>query len=83
MGVTATAAQIFLTRAYAHAPAAQVGPFIYSAVVFAGLLDWLVWRRLPDLATVAGSVLVAAAGILALRQRPPAEIAAATEAAGV
>ena len=56
-----------MTRAYAHAPAAQVGPFIYSAVVFAGLMDWWLWGRVPDAAFVAGAVLVGAAGILALR----------------
>jgi drug/metabolite transporter (DMT)-like permease len=70
MGATATAGQLAMTRAYAHAPAAQVGPFIYSAVVFAGALDWLFWRRLPDGFTVAGSVLVAGAGILTLRLSP-------------
>jgi len=69
LGILATLGQIFLTRAYAHAPAAQVGPFIYTTVVFAGLLDWLVFgrRALPDAAFVVGAVLVCAAGILALR----------------
>jgi drug/metabolite transporter (DMT)-like permease len=70
MGVTATAGQLAMTRAYAHAPAAQVGPFIYSAVVFAAALDWVFWRRLPDAFTVAGGVLVAGAGILSLRLNP-------------
>ena len=76
MGVTATLAQLALTRAYAHAPASQVGPFIYSSVVFAGLLDWLLFHKLPDAFTVAGGVLVAGAGILSLRLSParrPAE----------
>jgi drug/metabolite transporter (DMT)-like permease len=68
-GLFATLAQLFLTRAYAHAPAARVGPFIYSAVVFAGLLDWMVWGRLPDRLSLCGTALVVAAGILALRLR--------------
>lgn len=67
LGVLATLAQLLLTRAYAQAPAAQVGPFIYSSVVFAGLLDWWLWGRLPDALFVAGAALVSAAGILALR----------------
>ena len=67
LGILATLAQLVMTRAYAHAPAAQVGPFIYSAVVFAGLMDWWLWHRVPDAAFVAGAVLVCAAGILALR----------------
>jgi drug/metabolite transporter (DMT)-like permease len=70
MGATATAGQLAMTRAYAHAPAAQVGPFIYSAVMFAAALDWLFWRKLPDAFTVAGGVLVAGAGILSLRLNP-------------
>jgi drug/metabolite transporter (DMT)-like permease len=67
LGILATLAQLLMTHAYAHAPAAQVGPFIYSSVVFAGLMDWWLWGRLPDAAFVAGAVLVCAAGILALR----------------
>lgn len=69
-GVAATFAQLAMTRAYAHAPAAQVGPFIYSSVLFAGLLDWLFFRRLPDAFTVAGGLLVGGAGILSLRLTP-------------
>ena len=67
LGILATLAQLVMTQAYAHAPAARVGPFIYSAVVFAGLMDWWLWDRVPDAAFVAGAVLVCAAGILALR----------------
>jgi drug/metabolite transporter (DMT)-like permease len=67
LGILATLAQLFLTQAYSHAPAAQVGPFIYSAVVFAGLMDWWLWGRLPDAWFAVGAILVCAAGILALR----------------
>jgi drug/metabolite transporter (DMT)-like permease len=66
-GLLATAAQFSLTSAYSHAAAARVGPFIYSSVVFAGALDWLFFGKLPDLLSVAGAVLVAAAGALTLR----------------
>jgi len=70
MGVLATAGQLFLTRAYAQAPAAQVGPFIYSAVVFAAVFDGWLWGRWPDRLTAAGAVLVCAAGVLTLKWRP-------------
>jgi drug/metabolite transporter (DMT)-like permease len=71
MGALATAGQICLTRAYACAAAARVGPFIYSGVVFAGVLDFIFWRTLPDRGFVAGALLVSAAAILALRLRTP------------
>jgi drug/metabolite transporter (DMT)-like permease len=72
MGLLATAGQLFLTRAYAQAPAAQVGPFIYSSVVFAAAFDWLVWGKLPDALSAAGSLLVVTAGVLTLRAVPAA-----------
>jgi drug/metabolite transporter (DMT)-like permease len=70
LGLCATLGQLLLTRAYSYAPAAQVGPFIYSSVVFAGLFDWIFWQALPDLWFVAGGVLVVVAGVLTLRARP-------------
>jgi drug/metabolite transporter (DMT)-like permease len=50
-----------------------VGPFLYAGPVFAGLLDWLIWGRLPDRLFVLGAVIVVAAATLALRLRgaPP------------
>ncbi len=69
MGVVATIGQLTLTRAYLHAPAARVGPFLYAGPVFAGVLDWLIWGRLPDLPFVAGAAVVIVAATLALRLR--------------
>jgi drug/metabolite transporter (DMT)-like permease len=69
MGVLATLAQLCLTRAYQHAPASRVGPFIYASVVFAGLLDAWFWRHWPDAWFLAGATLVCLAGVLALRLR--------------
>jgi drug/metabolite transporter (DMT)-like permease len=70
VGGLATAAQLLLTRAYACAPAAQVGPFIYACVPFAALLEGLVLGAWPDPLSAAGAVLVTTAGVLALRERP-------------
>jgi drug/metabolite transporter (DMT)-like permease len=69
MGVFATIGQFTLTRAYLHAPAASVGPFLYAGPVFAGLLDWLLWDRLPDALFVVGAAVVILAATLALRIR--------------
>jgi drug/metabolite transporter (DMT)-like permease len=71
VAVFATTAQLCLTRAYSFAPAARVGPFIYAAVVFAGALDWAFYGRLPDPLSLLGTLVVGAAGVLALRLRAP------------
>ena len=70
LGTFATFGQLCMTRAYSHAPAASVGPFIYAGPVFATMLDWLLWGSLPDAVFVAGALLVMGAAVLALRMHP-------------
>jgi drug/metabolite transporter (DMT)-like permease len=73
MGLSATVAQLFLTRAYAHAPAAQVGPFIYACVPFAAFLDGVLFGLWPDALSIAGGILVTVAGVLTLRHMTPVD----------
>ena len=79
IGLLSTAGQILITRAYACAPAAQVGPFLYAIVVFAGLFGWTIWQEIPDWLSLAGTLLVVLAGILTIhlggrKTAPPAEL---------
>jgi drug/metabolite transporter (DMT)-like permease len=67
IGATAALAQALMTRAYAYAPAAQVGAFIYTGVPFAIALDWLRHGRLPDAAALVGATCICAAGVAMLR----------------
>lgn len=76
LGGCATAAQLCLTQAYRLAPPGRIGPFTYVAVVFGSAYGWLFWGEVPGPATVAGSALIIAAGVLALR---PGPVAAGTQ----
>ena len=76
IGLLGALGQLAMTRAYANAPAAQVGPFIFVGPVLAGIFDWLLWSVLPDRLFVAGAGLVVAAAVLTLRLAPPREIVA-------
>ena len=67
IGVLATSGQLLLTEAYSLAPAARVGPFTYTTVVFAAVFGWLLWGEIPDAMSVLGALLVFAAGFLAIR----------------
>ena len=67
MGFLATLGQLTMTRAYSHAPAAQVGPFLYVGPIFAGLFDWWIWKVLPDRLFALGALLVVVAAVLTLR----------------
>lgn len=63
IGLTGGIGQIFLTYAYAHAPAAYVSPFNYLAIVFAAAFDILFWGVIPGWPIMAGSFVVIATGL--------------------
>lgn len=65
-GLTGGAAQVFMTKAYAAAPAAYVSPFSYTAILFATLFGWLVWDQMPAMNVVIGSAIVIASGLFIL-----------------
>ena len=66
VGAFATGGQLLLTRAYGSAPAAFIGPFTYTAVIFAGALGWALWGETPDLWSLAGIALVIGSCLLTL-----------------
>lgn len=74
IGLFATLGQLCLTNGLALAPAARMGSFGYFAVVFGAAYGWLLWDEALMWWTVAGTVLIIAAGILAAsrpaRSRP-------------
>ncbi len=68
-GMFATAGQYLLSKGYGYAPAAQIGPFTYVSVVFAAVYGWYFWQEVPSLWSIAGAVLIAIAGVLAMRRQ--------------
>lgn len=44
--------------AYFFATPSFLSPFIYLAVLFSGILDWLVFRQIPNFLFILGSILV-------------------------
>lgn len=52
-----------LTQAFRLAPVSVVSPFEYSALIWATLLGFLLWRELPDLITLLGAGIVTASGL--------------------
>ena len=57
-GILATWGQLCLTRAYSLAPAARVGPFTYTVVIFSALLAWWLWDEQLDRWAALGIALV-------------------------
>ena len=72
IGVTATLAQLALTRAYHRGRTLTVGSLAYTTVGFSAVYGVLLFgERLPLLAWI-GMAVVAAAGVWAVRASTPA-----------
>ena len=52
LGAFGTFGQLFLTKAYALAPASRIAPFTYSSILFAAAIGWIFWNEIVTLLTV-------------------------------
>jgi len=68
-GAFASGGQFLVTNAYTHAPAAVVGPFTYTTVLFAAFMGWVFWGEGLDGWTLLGGLAIVVGGVLALRSR--------------
>ena len=66
MGLLGGSITFFLTLAYRLAPAALVAPFDYTALVWATIIGWLVWREVPDRFVWLGAAVIIASGLYIL-----------------
>lgn len=62
-GLLGGVAQIGLTYAYSHAPAAYVSAFSYFGIVIAVALDFIFWQHIPAWQMWVGSPIVVGAGL--------------------
>jgi drug/metabolite transporter (DMT)-like permease len=66
IGVFGGIAQILLTESYRHAPASVVAPFSYTAMIWAVVLGYLMFRELPGTIVLVGAAIVVAAGLFVI-----------------
>lgn len=65
-GALATFSQICLSKAYSFAPAGQIGPANYLAIIFAGIWAATLWGELPDLVSMVGMFIILLALLLCM-----------------
>jgi drug/metabolite transporter (DMT)-like permease len=66
IGVTGALGQMWLTDAFRRAPPSVVGPFEYTAILWAFAIDWIFWSAAPSLSLVIGACIVIASGIVVI-----------------
>ncbi|WAJ39890.1 DMT family transporter [Pseudomonas sp. GOM7] len=69
IGLLATASQVIMSRAYGLAPPGLIGPVAYLAIVFAGLIAWLLWGETPDNLSLLGAAFIFAASLLPISRK--------------
>lgn len=65
-GILATLSQICLSKAYSYAPAGQIGPANYLAIIFAGIWAAVLWQEYPDGLSIIGMTIILLALILCM-----------------
>ena len=69
MGALGLCGQLMLICALLLAPASLVSPFVYTQIVWACGVGYLVFGDIPDVTTLVGAVVVIASGVLLLSWR--------------
>lgn len=63
-GMLANISQLFMSYAYSLAPASQIGPMNYIAIIFAGIWGYLFWQEIPDMYALIGFGIIILAIVL-------------------
>lgn len=63
VGIIAGVGHLLYAIAYRIAPVSVLAPFEYTALVFAGLLGYLIWGDVPDALTFLGAAILVASGL--------------------
>jgi drug/metabolite transporter (DMT)-like permease len=63
IGISGGLGQLWLTEAFRRAPPSVVGPFEYTAILWAFIIDWFFWAAVPSISLVLGAGVVIASGI--------------------
>jgi S-adenosylmethionine uptake transporter len=66
VGVVSMLCFILITKALAMTRAAVLAPLQYSAILWASLMGWAVWRDVPTLPIIVGNAVIIAGGLYLL-----------------
>lgn len=75
VGILATLSQLSLSTAYRYAPAGQIGPANYMAIIFAGIWAAILWQEYPDTLSIIGMTIILLALILCMPRFNPTKTA--------
>ncbi|MBL4867022.1 MAG: DMT family transporter [Pseudomonadales bacterium] len=68
MGAIGTCGQLLMTRGYQIANPGQIGPYVYSSLIYASAFGWYFWDETLLLSTGIGCILIIGAGLWNVRK---------------
>jgi len=68
LGIVGGGAAYLMIAAHRHAPAVVLAPYVYTSLVWAAIVGWLVWREAPDSWGWLGAAVIVVAGIYIARR---------------
>ena len=63
LGLYGGAGHFLLIRAFHESPASRLAPLLYTQIVWAMLLGWMVFGHVPDRMSIMGMLIIGAAGL--------------------
>ena len=74
VGIVSMFCFILITRALGLARAAVLAPLQYSAILWAAIMGWLVWRDAPTLPIVIGNAVIIGGGLYLIWAGRPSDV---------
>ncbi|MDP1614969.1 MAG: EamA family transporter, partial [Methylococcales bacterium] len=66
VGLFGASYQLFITLALKYAIARIVSPIFFSSILYAGILEWLIWHKVPSAVEISGMVIVIVGAIFTI-----------------
>ncbi|MFD1110005.1 DMT family transporter [Pseudoroseomonas ludipueritiae] len=68
VGMVGGIGQLLSTEAYASAQVSSLGPYTYTALLWAALFGWVFWGDVPGVTMLLGAALIVTAGLYILQR---------------
>ncbi len=68
IGLLGGCAQYGLTLSFRHCEVGIIAPFKYLAIIFGGVLGYVIWGETPDSVTLIGIVIILASGVYSMHR---------------
>ncbi len=68
-GVSMLGAQLTITAGLRMASSHGAAAFIYTGVIFSGLIDWIFWKEVPHMISLLGMIVVCMGGLITILRK--------------